>query len=58
MAYGALSPHGLGGGMIDLYNTPGYRRGMGPDYLDGTQVAVLYRKVREPWVVAPLDWSD
>ncbi|WP_340300667.1 hypothetical protein [Roseobacter sp. HKCCD5988] len=48
--YGALSPQLPGGGAIDLYNTPGYRRCMNPDHVDGTHVAVLHRKLRETWV--------
>ena len=51
VAYGSLSPQRPGGGAIDLYDTPGYRRGeMEPEYMDGTRVAVLYRKLRETWV--------
>ena len=50
VAYGSLSPQRPSGGAIDLYNTPGYRRGMDPEYVDGTHVAVLYRKLRETWV--------
>ena len=50
VGYGSLSPQRPGGGAIDLYNTPGYRRGMEPEHIDGTRVTVLYRKVRETWV--------
>ena len=50
VAYGSLSPQRPGGGAIDLYDTAGYRRGMEYEYMDGTRVAVLYRKVRETWV--------
>ena len=50
VAYGSLSPQRPGGAAIDLYNTPGSRRGMEPKYMDGTHVAVLYRKLRETWV--------
>ena len=51
VAYGSLSPQRPGGGAIDLYDTPGYRRGeMEPEYMDGARVAVFYRKVRETWV--------
>lgn len=51
VAYGSLSPQRPGGGAIDLYNTPGSRRGeMEPEYMDGAHVAVLYRKLRETWV--------
>ena len=31
VAYGSLSPQWPGGGAIDLYNMPGYRRSMNPD---------------------------
>ena len=50
VAYGSLSPQRPGGGAIDLYTTPGFRRGMNPEHMDGTHVAVLYRRLRETWV--------
>ena len=50
VAYGSMSPQRPGGEAIDLYNSPGYRRGMNPDYMDGTHVAVFYCKLRETWV--------
>ena len=31
VAYGSLSPQWPGGGAIDLFNTPGYRRSMNPE---------------------------
>ena len=46
VAYGSLSPHRPGGGAIHLYNTPGYRRGMNPDYMDSPHVAVFYCRLR------------
>ena len=51
VAYASLAPQRPGGGVIDLYSTPGYLRGeFYPDQMDGTSVAVLYRKLRNTWV--------
>lgn len=46
-----LSPQRPGGAPIDLWTTPGARRGsIEPEYMDGASVAVLYRKLRKTWV--------
>lgn len=51
VAYASLAPQRPGGGIIDLYSTPGYLRGeFYPDQMDGTSVSVLYRKLRNTWV--------
>lgn len=51
VAYASLAPQRPGGGIIELYSTPGFLRGeIEPDYMDGTSVSVLYRKLRNTWV--------
>ena len=51
VAYASVVPQRTGGGIIDLYSTPGYLRGdLYPDEMDGTSVSVLYRKLRNTWV--------
>jgi hypothetical protein len=51
VAFAALSPQRPGGGKIDLFQTPAFKRGLiQPDFMDGTAVGVLYRKLRKTWV--------
>ena len=51
VAFASLAPQRPGGGIIDLYSTPGYLQGgLYPDQMDGTSVSVLYRKSRNTWV--------
>ena len=54
--FAALRAQRPGGGAIDLYATPGARRGdFDPATADGATVHVLYQKSGSTWVA--MDWS-
>ena len=47
VAFAVLYPQRPGGAAIDLFETPGFKRGDFPEIMDGTRVHVLYRKLRK-----------
>lgn len=55
IAFANLWPQRPGGGAIDLYQTPAFRRGdLIPDEMDGAGVQVLYWRSGHTWVA--LHW--
>ncbi len=51
VAFAMVRAQRPGGGAIDVTKTPGFHRGqLDPDYMDGTTLQALYRKVGETWV--------
>lgn len=56
VAFASLAPQRPGGGAIDVYRTPMYRRGeINPEFNDGVYMQVLYRKSGNVWVA--LHWA-
>ncbi|MFZ5961884.1 hypothetical protein ACOXXX_02945 [Thalassococcus sp. BH17M4-6] len=51
VAFGNLRATRAGGGEIDLYRTPDYRRGLiDPEYMDGPRYQALFRRSGDTWV--------
>ena len=51
VAFASVSAQRPGGMKINIRQTPGYQRGnIDPDFMDGTSVQALYRKMGETWV--------
>ena len=51
LAYASITSQRPGGGVIDQYQTPGYRRGtIDPEISDDTTLQALYRKSGDTWV--------
>lgn len=51
LAFAMVRAQRPGGGQIDIYATPAYRRGeLEPEIQDGTELQALYRKVGATWV--------
>lgn len=55
IGYASLYPQRPGGGAIDLYQTPAFRRGaLSPEDIDGAGLQVLYWRSGDTWVA--LHW--
>lgn len=51
VAFASVHAQRPGGGKIDLYKTPGYRRGqVDPEHFDDTSFQALYQKSGTQWV--------
>ena len=51
VAFASVTAQRPGGKKIDLRRTPGFFRGhLDPEFMDGTSIQALYRKVGDTWV--------